>query len=246
VTGIGETVIAAEGLSKRFGEVTAVDNVTFEIARGEVVGYLGPNGSGKTTTMRMLLGLLHPTSGSARVLGHDAISETELIRPQVGYMSQKFALYEDLTVGENLGFYGGVYGLSGVARARRIADVLDLVGLRERERERAGQLAGGWRQRLAMGIALIHEPRLLFLDEPTSGVDPEARRGFWDVFYTLDEVVDFYNKGGGPAANKSPLMRPLGLSEQERKDLVAFLESLSMDEPLIVKPPALPPYAVMK
>ena len=188
MTGIGETVIAAEGLSKRFGEVTAVDNVTFEIARGEVVGYLGPNGSGKTTTMRMLLGLLHPTSGSARVLGHDAISETELIRPQVGYMSQKFALYEDLTVGENLGFYGGVYGLSGVARARRIADVLDLVGLRERERERAGQLAGGWRQRLAMGIALIHEPRLLFLDEPTSGVDPEARRGFWDVFYTLAEL----------------------------------------------------------
>jgi ABC-2 type transport system ATP-binding protein len=182
-----ETVIALDGLTKRFGDVTAVDDVSFEVARGEVLGYLGPNGSGKTTTMRMLLGLLRPTSGSARVLGLDASADTEKIRPQVGYMSQRFALYEDLTVGENLRFYGGVYGMSGSAMRRRVGEVLELIGLPSRERDRAGELAGGWRQRLAMGIALVHQPRLLFLDEPTSGVDPEARRGFWDVFYTLAE-----------------------------------------------------------
>jgi ABC-2 type transport system ATP-binding protein len=181
-------IITVEHLTKRFGEVTAVDDVSFEVERGEVLGYLGPNGSGKTTTMRMLLGLLHPTSGSASVLGHDATRDTDLIRHDVGYMSQKFALYEDLTVGENLRFYGGVYGLSGAAMTRRNAQVLELIGLGEREHERAGELSGGWRQRLAMGIALIHEPRLLFLDEPTSGVDPEARRAFWDVFYTLAEA----------------------------------------------------------
>jgi ABC-2 type transport system ATP-binding protein len=183
----GEAVIVVDGLTKHFGELVAVDHVSFEVGRGEVVGYLGPNGSGKTTTMRMLLGLLHPTAGSARVLGLDAASQTERIRPQVGYMSQKFALYEDLTVGENLRFYGGVYGLDRATLRRRVSEVLELVGLGERHADRAGQLAGGWRQRLAMGIALIHEPRLLFLDEPTSGVDPEARRGFWDVFYTLAE-----------------------------------------------------------
>ena len=188
MNGSAEPVIVAGHLSKRFGDVLAVDGVSFEVDRGEVVGYLGPNGSGKTTTMRMLLGLLHPSAGTARVLGHDVATEAELIRPQVGYMSQKFALYEDLTVAENLRFYGGVYGLAGAALAKRIDAVLALVDLRDRGRDRAGQLAGGWRQRLAMGIALVHEPRLLFLDEPTSGVDPEARRSFWDVFYTLAET----------------------------------------------------------
>jgi ABC-2 type transport system ATP-binding protein len=180
-------VIVADRLTKAFGDIVAVDQVSFSVQQGEVLGYLGPNGSGKTTTMRMLLGLLHPTAGSAQILGRDVTAETERIRPQVGYMSQKFALYEDLTVGENLGFYGGVYGLPTDVLRRRKDEVLGLIGLRGRETERAGQLAGGWRQRLAMGIALIHEPRLLFLDEPTSGVDPEARRGFWDVFYTLAE-----------------------------------------------------------
>jgi ABC-2 type transport system ATP-binding protein len=180
-------VISVHELTKRFGDFTAVDGVSFEVSRGEVIGYLGPNGSGKTTTMRMLLGLLHPSSGSATVLGLDAVRDTDRIRPQVGYMSQKFALYEDLTAAENLDFYGGVYGLSRHALAQRADAVLELIGLRERRNERAGALAGGWRQRLAMGIALVHEPQLLFLDEPTSGVDPEARRGFWDVFYTLAE-----------------------------------------------------------
>jgi ABC-2 type transport system ATP-binding protein len=179
--------IVVDGLTKEFGEIVAVDQVSFSVQQGEVLGYLGPNGSGKTTTMRMLLGLLRPTAGEARILGHDVSDETERIRPHVGYMSQKFALYEDLTVGENLSFYGGVYGMPRDRLRMRKDEVLDLISLRDREGERAGKLAGGWRQRLAMGIALIHEPRLLFLDEPTSGVDPEARRSFWDVFYTLAE-----------------------------------------------------------
>ncbi len=182
-----EVIIAVEGLTKRFGDFTAVDDVTFEVRQGEVVGYLGPNGSGKTTTMRMLLGLLRPTSGSARLLGLDIVRETERIRPRVGYMSQKFALYEDLTVRENLVFYAGVYGLLPSVYRPRVRQLLDLIGLAGREHERAGALAGGWRQRLALGIAMVHEPELLFLDEPTSGVDPEARRAFWDLIYTLAE-----------------------------------------------------------
>jgi ABC-2 type transport system ATP-binding protein len=184
----GGVVITARELTKLFGEVVAVDRVSFEVERGEVLGYLGPNGSGKTTTMRMLLGLLQPSAGGATVLGLDVVRHAERIRPRVGYMSQRFALYEDLTVAENLRFYGGVYQLPRAALARRVAEVLDLVGLAGRGRERAGELSGGWRQRLAMGIALVHEPELLFLDEPTSGVDPEARRSFWDIFYTLAEL----------------------------------------------------------
>jgi ABC-2 type transport system ATP-binding protein len=182
-----EPVVAVHELSKSFGAFVAVDGVSFDVARGEVVGYLGPNGSGKTTTMRMLLGLLRPTSGSASVLGLDVVRDAERIRPRVGYMSQKFALYEDLTVTENLRFYGGVYGLDKARLAVRMAAMLALTGLEDRPDERAGELAGGWRQRLALGIALIHEPELMFLDEPTSGVDPEARRAFWDVIYTLAE-----------------------------------------------------------
>jgi drug efflux transport system ATP-binding protein len=183
-----EAVVAVHELSKAFGDFVAVDGVSFEVDRGEVVGYLGPNGSGKTTTMRMLLGLLRPTSGSASVLGYDIVTDAERIRPRVGYMSQRFALYEDLTVAENLRFYGGVYGLDASRLATRQAAMLELTGLAERPDERAGELAGGWRQRLALGIALIHEPELMFLDEPTSGVDPEARRAFWDVIYTLAEA----------------------------------------------------------
>src|SRR5574341_1382287 len=182
-----ETVIEVRNLVKKFGDFTAVDRVSFAVQRGEVVGYLGPNGSGKTTTMRMLLGLLRPTEGSATVLGFDATRETERIRPLVGYMSQKFALYEDLTVRENLVFYSGVYGMRPAAYRPRVKEVTALIGLAGHENERAGALAGGWRQRLALGIALVHQPQLLFLDEPTSGVDPEARRAFWDIIYTLAE-----------------------------------------------------------
>ncbi len=182
-----DNVIEVHDLVKRFGDFAAVDHVSFDVARGEVVGYLGPNGSGKTTTMRVLLGLLRPTSGSVRVLGQDITRAAELVRPRLGYMSQKFALYEDLTVRENLVFYAGVYGLAPAAYRPRVREVIELIGLTGREAERAGALAGGWRQRLALGIAIVHRPQLLFLDEPTSGVDPEARRAFWDMIYTLAE-----------------------------------------------------------
>ncbi len=184
---MAEPVIAVRDLTKRFDGFTAVDGISFEVARGDVVGYLGPNGSGKTTTIRMLLGLLRPTSGTASVLGFDVVRDAERIRPRAGYMSQRFALYEDLTVAENLRFYGGVYGLAGGRLATRTDEMLGLVGLAGQRDERAGSLAGGWRQRLAMAIALVHEPPLLFLDEPTSGVDPEARRAFWDIIYSLAE-----------------------------------------------------------
>ena len=184
---MSESVIEVRNLVKKFGNFTAVDRVSFAVQRGEVVGYLGPNGSGKTTTMRMLLGLLRPTDGSASVLGFDATRETERVRPLVGYMSQKFALYEDLTVRENLVFYSGVYGMRPAAYRPRVKEVMELIGLTGHENEMSGALAGGWRQRLALGIALVHQPQLLFLDEPTSGVDPEARRAFWDVIYTLAE-----------------------------------------------------------
>ncbi len=183
-----DIVIEVHDLVKKFGDFTAVDHVSFTVARGEVVGYLGPNGSGKTTTMRMLLGLLRPTSGTARVLGFDIDHQAERIRPLVGYMSQKFALYEELTVHENLVFYAGVYGMGPAAYRPRAREVEGLIGLAGREAERAGALAGGWRQRLALGIAIVHRPQLLFLDEPTSGVDPEARRAFWDLIYTLAEA----------------------------------------------------------
>jgi len=182
-----DTVIEVHDLVKKFGDFTAVDHVSFTIQRGEVVGYLGPNGSGKTTTMRMLLGLLQPTAGHAQVLGFDVHTQAEQIRPLVGYMSQRFALYEDLTVRENLVFYAGVYGLRPEVYRPRVKAVTDLIGLSGRDNELAGALAGGWRQRLALGIALTHKPQLLFLDEPTSGVDPEARRAFWDIIYTLAE-----------------------------------------------------------
>ena len=185
---MAETVIEVRDLVKKFGDFTAVDHVSFTVQRGEVVGYVGPNGSGKTTTMRMLLGLLQPTGGRAQVLGFDVVREAERIRPLVGYMSQKFALYEDLTVRENLVFYAGVYGMRPDAYRPRVKEVLALIGLSGRENELAGALAGGWRQRLALGIALTHQPQLLFLDEPTSGVDPEARRAFWDTIYTLAEA----------------------------------------------------------
>lgn len=182
-----DTVIDVRSLVKKFGDFTAVDQVSFLVERGQVVGYLGPNGSGKTTTIRVLLGLLRPTAGSATVLGFDVDREAERIRPLVGYMSQKFALYEDLTVRENLVFYAGVYGMTPPEYRPRVTEVIELIGLTGREGERAGALAGGWRQRLALGIAIVHKPQLLFLDEPTSGVDPEARRAFWDLIYTLAE-----------------------------------------------------------
>jgi ABC-2 type transport system ATP-binding protein len=177
--------VRTQELTKQFGDFTAVDHVSFEVPPGEIVGYLGPNGSGKTTTIRMLLGLLQPTSGAASVLGFDAAKETESIRARVGYMSQKFALYDDLTAWENLSFYGGVYG---VRDRRRLEDAMDRVRLRGIEQTRAADLPIGWRQRLALATAIVHRPTLLFLDEPTSGVDPASRRAFWDLIYELSEA----------------------------------------------------------
>lgn len=181
---MSEAVIQVENLTRRFGDFVAVDHVSFEVDAGEVVGYLGPNGSGKTTTIRMLLGLLAPSDGKATVLGFDAFTQSEEVRARAGYMSQKFAIYDDLTALENLTFYGGVYGITDKARITRI---LERVGLQGQASTLTRSLSAGWRQRLALGIALVHEPKLLFLDEPTSGVDPTARRAFWDLIYELAE-----------------------------------------------------------
>jgi len=179
-----EPVIVVENLTRKFGNFVAVDHINFEVQPGEVIGYLGPNGSGKTTTIRMLLGLLKPSDGKATVLGYDVFKQSEEIRMRVGYMSQKFAIYDDLTTLENLTFYGGVYGINDKAR---IQHTLELVGLNGHENTLTSSLSTGWRQRLSLGIALVHEPKLLFLDEPTSGVDPTARRLFWDLIYQLAE-----------------------------------------------------------
>jgi ABC-2 type transport system ATP-binding protein len=177
-----DPVVITENLTRRFDDFVAVDHVSFTVEAGEIVGFLGPNGSGKTTTIRMLLGLYEPSEGKATVLGFDAFRQSEEVRSRAGYMSQKFALYDDLTVWENLTFYGGVYGI----RDRKgIERTLAMVGLAGHESELARALSAGWRQRLALAIALVHQPKLLFLDEPTSGVDPTARRSFWDLIYKL-------------------------------------------------------------
>ncbi len=179
---MSDPVVITENLTRRFGDFVAVDHVSFSVEAGEIVGYLGPNGSGKTTTIRMLLGLYEPSDGKATVLGFDAFRQSEQVRARAGYMSQKFALYDDLTVWENLTFYGGIYGIRD---KQRIEATLALVGLAGHESELARALSAGWRQRLALAIALVHQPKLLFLDEPTSGVDPSARRSFWDLIYAL-------------------------------------------------------------
>lgn len=177
-----ETLAEIRGLTKRFGDFTAVDDVSFDVLRGEVLGYLGPNGSGKTTTIRMLLGLLLPSAGRASVFGYDVTRESEAIRRRVGYMSQRFALYDELTALENLTFYAGVYG---VGEPKRVQQALQTVGLEREAKTHAGALPIGWRQRLALATAIVHQPALLVLDEPTSGVDPVARRAFWNLIYDL-------------------------------------------------------------
>jgi ABC-2 type transport system ATP-binding protein len=179
--------VEAHELTKQFDHFTAVDHVSFTIPRGQIFGFLGPNGAGKTTTIRMLLGLLKPTSGTATVLGFDIEKKPEEIRKRIGYMSQKFSLYSDLTVEENLNFYGGTYGVRGERLRQRKRYILNMAGLEGRERERTKNLSGGWKQRLALGTAIIHEPEMLFLDEPTAGVDPISRRAFWSLLYELAE-----------------------------------------------------------
>jgi len=175
--------LEVQGLTKRFGSFTAVDHVSFTVQPGEVIGYLGPNGSGKTTTIRMLCGLMAPSEGTAKIMGIDVVNDPEGIKPHIGYMSQKFSLYDDLTVLENLEFYAGVYDVPEDQEKERIQEVLSMAGLEAHTRQLTGELSGGWRQRLALGSAMLHRPPLLFLDEPTSGVDPVARREFWDLIY---------------------------------------------------------------
>jgi ABC-2 type transport system ATP-binding protein len=179
--------VQVERLTKKFGDFTAVDHVSFAIGRGTIFGFLGPNGAGKTTTIRMLLGLLKPTSGRATVLGFDVVRQTNEVKRRIGYMSQRFSLYDDLTVDENLNFYGRTYGVRGRRLQARKRFVLQMAGLEGREREQTRNLSGGWKQRLALGTAIVHEPEMLFLDEPTAGVDPISRRAFWDLLYVLAE-----------------------------------------------------------
>ena len=185
MTGAAPPAIVATRLTRRFGSFTAVDGVSFEVPRGEIFGYLGANGAGKSTTIRMLTGLLAPTAGEARVAGHDVGAAPERVKASIGYMSQKFSLYLELPVRENLLFFGGAYGLSGRALAARAQEVLALTELSSVERATTGSLPGGIRQRLALGCAILHRPQVVFLDEPTAGVDPLARRSFWRLIRQL-------------------------------------------------------------
>jgi ABC-2 type transport system ATP-binding protein len=179
--------VRVEGLTRRFGNFTAVDKVGFTVKQGEIFGFLGPNGAGKSTTIRMLCGLLSPTSGTGQVGGFDITIEPEQIKLHIGYMSQKFSLYEDLTVTENINFYGGIYGLSGSRLEKRRSWALEMAGLTEHQKSLTAILSGGWKQRLALACAILHEPPIIFLDEPTSGVDPMSRRRFWDLIYEMAE-----------------------------------------------------------
>jgi ABC-2 type transport system ATP-binding protein len=181
----GETAVRTTGLRKVFGTLVAVENLDLEIHRGEVFGLLGPNGSGKTTTIRMLCGLLEPSAGQATVAGLDVARDPEAVRRRIGYMSQRYGLYDDLTITENIRFYASMYGLRGSRRTARVQALLDDLGLRPRKDQMAGTLSGGWKQRLALACATAHQPDMLFLDEPTAGVDPASRRMFWDWIYAL-------------------------------------------------------------
>jgi ABC-2 type transport system ATP-binding protein len=179
--------VEVEDLVKTFGTFVAVDHIHFKVERGEIFGFLGPNGSGKSTTIRMLCGLLLPTSGKGKVAGFDLMKEPEKIKQAIGYMSQKFSLYDDLTVIENLHFFGGIYGLSGSSQREREGEVLEMIGLQDLQDRITRTLAVGWKQRLALGCAILHEPSILFLDEPTSGVDPISRRNFWSLIQQMGE-----------------------------------------------------------
>jgi ABC-2 type transport system ATP-binding protein len=184
---MNDIAIDVHNLTKEFGAFRAVDGVSFQVRRGEVFGFLGANGAGKSTTIRMLCGLLQPTSGNASVGGFDVTGETESVKRIIGYMSQRFSLYDDLTVEQNIRFFGGVYGLTEPGLSGRLRWVLEMAGLRGREADLTGALPGGYKQRLALGCAVLHEPRIVFLDEPTGGVDPLSRRKFWDL---IGELAD--------------------------------------------------------
>ncbi len=181
----GEPAIIAEHLQRKFGDLWAVRDVSLRVERGEIFGVLGPNGAGKSTTIRMLCGILDPSGGTGRVVGFDIVKESEKIKQNIGYMTQRFSLYEDMTVEENLRFYSSIYGLTGRARKDRIDDVIKTSGLTDRRKQIAATLSGGWKQRVALASSTIHRPPLLFLDEPTAGVDPMSRRQFWDQIHRI-------------------------------------------------------------
>jgi ABC-2 type transport system ATP-binding protein len=180
-----EKSVIVRDLERRFGSFVAVNKISFEVSKGEIFGFLGPNGAGKSTTIRMLCGILKPSGGSGTVAGFDVRTQPEKIKANIGYMSQKFSLYEDLTVEENIDFYAGIYRIPAEKRKARKEWVIEMAGLSERRSSRTAVLAGGWKQRLALGCAILHEPPVIFLDEPTSGVDPISRRQFWDLIYDL-------------------------------------------------------------
>lgn len=179
--------VETDKLTRAFGDFVAVNQLSLAIPQGSIYGFLGPNGSGKSTTIRMLCGILTPTSGSGHILGLNLAAQGEAIKQKIGYMSQKFSLYDDLTVLENLEFYAGLYSLSAVCRKERIEEMLIMAGLKDRRQEMTANLSGGWKQRLALGCSILHNPAILFLDEPTGGVDPKSRRMFWDIIYQLAE-----------------------------------------------------------
>jgi ABC-2 type transport system ATP-binding protein len=204
-------IIEAEHLSRRFGALWAVRDVSLRVERGEVFGVLGPNGAGKSTTIRMLCGILDPTGGRGTVVGFDIGREAEKIKERIGYMTQRFSLYEDLTVFENLWFFAGIYGVPRARRRARVAQVIEHSGLGERHKQLAGTLSGGWKQRVALASATIHEPPLLFLDEPTAGVDPVSRREFWDQIHRI------------ASAGTTVLMTTHYMDEAERCHRLAFV-----------------------
>ncbi len=180
---MNETVIKTEKLSKKFGNFIAANEVSFEVKKGEIFGFLGANGAGKTTAMRMLCGLLAPTSGKAQIVGYDIYTQTNLIKKNIGYMSQKFSLYEDLTVIENIRFFAGIYGLSNAEIKAKSEHLIHTLGLQHEAKKLVGTLPPGWKQKISFSVALLHEPKIVFLDEPTGGVDPVVRRQFWDLIY---------------------------------------------------------------
>ncbi|MFT5754789.1 MAG: ABC-2 type transport system ATP-binding protein [Flavobacterium sp.] len=179
-----EKIIQVENLTKEFGDFTAVDSISFDVYKGEIFGFLGANGAGKTTAMKMLIGISNPTSGKAIVAGYDVFSQAEMVKKSIGYMSQKFSLYDDLTIKENITFFGGIYGLSRKRIKEKIAELVEELQLQEVANHLVGSLPLGWKQKLSFSVALLHEPKIVFLDEPTGGVDPITRRQFWEMIYT--------------------------------------------------------------
>lgn len=215
---MNEYVIETENLTKTFGKTTVVNNINLKVKKGEIFGFLGPNGSGKSTTIRMLCGILSPSSGSGKVLGFDIIKEPEKIKLNIGYMTQKFSLYEDMTTEENLEFFGRVYGLDYEKRKKRKEEIITMLGLESRKNSISGTFSGGWKQRLALACALIHNPPLLFLDEPTGGVDPVSRRQFWEILYMLGDM------------NVTSLVTTHYMDEAERCHTLGFIHTGSLIE----------------